>query len=191
MKRSEKIHSFDPTRIEVIKFDITQLDVDAVVNAANESLLGGGGVDGAIHRAAGHGLLEECRRLHGCKTGQAKMTGGYQLKARHVIHTVGPIYQGGGSGEPELLRSCYVESLRLASNSALETIAFPCISTGIYGYPPSDACEIAVSAVAKWLADHSLPKQVVFCCFSSQDEQLYRARLASLNSNQVDETQES
>jgi O-acetyl-ADP-ribose deacetylase (regulator of RNase III) len=164
-------------RIQVVQGDITQLDVDAIVNAANESLLGGGGVDGAIHRAAGPDLLEECRKLEGCATGQAKITGGHRLKARHVIHTVGPIHRGGGHGEAELLRSCYLQSLRLASDRELRSIAFPCISTGIYGYPPDEACEIAVASVRGWLAEHDLPQEVVFCCFSAQDEDRYRHRL--------------
>ena len=173
----ERNRSGPPSRIKVIRADITQLEVEAVVNAANESLLGGGGVDGAIHRAAGPGLLEECRRLRGCKTGKAKITGGHNLKARYVIHTVGPVYHRGGDGEAELLRSCYLESLRLAFENELQSVAFPCISTGIYGYPPDEACVIATSAVSQWLEEHSLPTQVVFCCFSSDDEQRYRAML--------------
>ena len=164
-------------RIQVVQGDITQLHVDAVVNAANETLLGGGGVDGAIHRAAGPGLLEECRKLGGCPTGQARMTRGHRLAGRHVIHTVGPVYRGGRHGEAELLRSCYRESLRLASEAGLESVAFPCISTGVYGYPKRAACEIAVSAVTDWLATHPMPQMVTFCCFSSEDAELYRARL--------------
>jgi O-acetyl-ADP-ribose deacetylase (regulator of RNase III) len=164
-------------RMRVVEGDITRLDVDAIVNAANSSLLGGGGVDGAIHRAAGPGLLEECVTLGGCPTGEARMTGGYALPARRVIHTVGPVWRGGGSGEAEDLRSCYTESLRLAAEAGLETIAFPGISTGVYGYPKTEACEIAVGAVAAWLAAHPLPRTVAFCCFGAADAERYRRRL--------------
>jgi O-acetyl-ADP-ribose deacetylase (regulator of RNase III) len=164
-------------RMLVAEGDITRLRVDAIVNAANESLLGGGGVDGAIHRAAGPELLAECRSLGGCPTGEARITGGYALPARHVIHTVGPVWRGGGRGEPGLLRSCYTESLRLAAESGLETIAFPGISTGVYGYPDDRACDEAVSAVAAWLAAHELPRTVTFCCFSDRAADLYRRRL--------------
>jgi O-acetyl-ADP-ribose deacetylase (regulator of RNase III) len=164
-------------RIKVIQGDITRLDVDAIVNAANQSLLGGGGVDGAIHRAASPGLLAECRTLGGCPTGRAKITGGHRLLARHVIHTVGPIYGGGRSGEADSLRSCYQESLRLAFEAGLETLAFPCISTGIYGYPKEEACEVAVGAVLEWITTHDLPRIVTFCCFEPDDVALYSARL--------------
>ena len=164
-------------RITVVRGDITRLDVDAIVNAANTSLLGGGGVDGAIHRAAGPELLAECRAIGGCPTGQARMTAGYRLPARHVIHTVGPVYRDGHSGEPEALQSCYRESLRLAEGAGPESVAFPCISTGVYGYPKAEACETAVSEVARWLAAHTLPSHVVFCCFDEEDARLYSRRL--------------
>jgi len=164
--------------MEVVQGDITKLSVDAIVNAANTSLLGGGGVDGAIHRAAGPQLLEECRRLRGCLTGQAKMTVGYRLPAQFVIHTVGPVYRDGRSGESELLRSCYVESLKLVSDVPLESIAFPCISTGVYGYPKDEACAIAVDAVGAWLVGHEFPKSVIFCCYGGDDAKLYRNRLS-------------
>jgi O-acetyl-ADP-ribose deacetylase (regulator of RNase III) len=158
--------------------DITRLHVDAIVNAANESLLGGGGVDGAIHRAAGPGLLEECRRLGGCPTGEARITGAYALPARYVIHAVGPVYRGGTHGEAALLRSAYVRSLELAERAGCAEVAFPCISTGAYGYPKAEACDIAVSAVLEWLDGHELPERVVFCCFSEADAEVYRQRLA-------------
>ena len=164
-------------RMVVVVGDITKLEVDAVVNAAKNSLLGGGGVDGAIHREAGSALFDECATLGGCDTGMAKMTRGYALPAKHVIHTVGPVYAGGKRGEPDLLRSCYRESLRLASDAGLETVAFPCISTGVYGYPPADACAIAVEAVSDWLAANPLPRTVTFCCFSDADATRYRESL--------------
>jgi O-acetyl-ADP-ribose deacetylase (regulator of RNase III) len=157
-------------RLEIIEGDITRLDVDAIVNAANESLLGGGGVDGAIHRAAGPGLLAECRTLQGCPTGEAKITKGYRLKARHVIHTVGPVWRGGRADEPELLASCYRNSLMLATQHGLQSIAFPAISTGIYGYPKEPATEIAVREVRA----HAALEQVIFCCFDNTTAELYR-----------------
>ena len=165
-------------RMTVVRGDITQLDVDAIVNAANTSLRGGGGVDGAIHRAAGPGLLAECEALGGCSTGAAKMTAGYRLPARYVIHTVGPIYGGGRGVDARQLRSCYTSSLHLAADAGLETIAFPCISTGVYGYPKDEACEIAVEAVSAWLATHDRPSRVIFCCFEGDDQRRYRERLA-------------
>jgi O-acetyl-ADP-ribose deacetylase (regulator of RNase III) len=167
----------DATRMRVVEGDITRLRVDAVVNAANSSLLGGGGVDGAIHRAAGPGLLAECRTLGGCPTGEARITGGYDLPARHVIHAVGPVWGGGGSGEAGLLGSCYTASLRLAEDAGVQTIAFPGISTGAYGYPRAEACSVAVRAVEAWLESHDVPRVVTFCCFGAADAALYRARL--------------
>ena len=164
-------------RIRVVEGDITGLDVDAIVNAANASLRGGGGVDGAIHRAAGPGLLDECLTLGGCPTGSARMTGGHRLAARHVIHTVGPVYGDGRSGEEDLLRSCYVQSLTLAERHRIRSIAFPCISTGIYGYPKDGAAAIAIETVRGWLAAHSSPEEVIFCCFGPDDAERYRAGL--------------
>jgi O-acetyl-ADP-ribose deacetylase (regulator of RNase III) len=166
-------------RVSVVLGDITRLDVDAIVNAANTSLLGGGGVDGAIHRAAGPGLLAECRAIGGCPTGEARLTKGYRLPARHVIHTVGPVYGGGGNREADALRSCYRESLRLAEKAGLESVAFPCISTGVYGYPKDQARDIAVSEVAAWMADHPRPVRVIFCCFDAEDARLYTSRLSA------------
>jgi O-acetyl-ADP-ribose deacetylase (regulator of RNase III) len=170
--------SLQDQRIDVVLDDITRISVDAIVNAANGSLLGGGGVDGAIHRAAGPDLLAECQRLGGCPTGEARITGGYRLPARHVIHTVGPVWHGGGDGEPELLASCYRTSLALAEENGLESIAFPAISTGVYGYPLAGACEIAVREVRAFLAGHPLPKRVLFVCFDLAARRAYEAALA-------------
>ena len=164
--------------MKAIQADITTLDVDAIVNAANSSLLGGGGVDGAIHRAAGPDLVHECRLLGGCKTGQAKITRGYNLKARHIIHTVGPVWRSGFSGESDLLTSCYRSSLELAAANGLASIAFPCISTGIYGYPPDEAAAVAIKTVATFLEQSSDPIEVVFCCFSVKDLNIYQKLLA-------------
>jgi len=163
--------------IEVIEGDITLLDVQAIVNAANESLLGGGGVDGAIHRRAGPGLLEECRALGGARTGEAKITRGHRLKARHVIHCVGPVWHGGKRGEPEALASCYRNALRLAGEHSLKSIAFPAISTGAYGYPLEPATRIAVREAREFgKTDPDL--HILFCCFSKADAQVYRKVLA-------------
>ncbi len=165
-------------RIEIVSGDITKLAVDAIVNAANESLLGGGGVDGAIHRAAGPELLAECRTLGGCPTGEARMTGGYRLPAKHVIHTVGPMWRGGGRGEEAMLAACYRRSLELAADHGLESIAFPAISTGIYGYPPEQAARIAVAAIGETLEGRDRPRRVILCCFSEESAAVLRAALA-------------
>ncbi len=161
--------------LDIVEGDITRLDIDAIVNAANESLLGGGGVDGAIHRAAGRELLAECRTLGGCPTGEARITKGYRLKARHVIHTVGPVWRGGGAREPELLACCYRNSLALAQAYDLKSIAFPAISTGVYRFPPHQAAEIAVREVQTQAAAMD---RVVFCCFDRATADLYRTLLA-------------
>jgi O-acetyl-ADP-ribose deacetylase (regulator of RNase III) len=170
-----------PARLEILVADITTLDVDAIVNAANTSLLGGGGVDGAIHRAAGAELLAECQMLDGCPTGSAKITRGYRLKARHVIHAVGPVWEGGGKGEEDLLASCYRTAITLAAEHGLASLAYPAISTGIFRFPPDRAARIAVGTVTSELA--ATPrglKRIVFCCFSSDAAEYHRNAFGEL-----------
>jgi O-acetyl-ADP-ribose deacetylase (regulator of RNase III) len=169
-----------PHRLHIVVADITTFDVDAIVNAANPTLLGGGGVDGAIHRAAGAELLAECRTLGGCNTGQAKITGGYRLKARHVIHTVGPVWQGGGADEDRLLAACYANSLDLAKTHKARSVAFPAISTGVYGFPPERAALIAVKTVADRLAGDEHFTQVVLCCFSAESARYHEEAMRAL-----------
>jgi O-acetyl-ADP-ribose deacetylase (regulator of RNase III) len=166
-------------RLSVIQADITTLEVDAVVNAANSSLLGGGGVDGAIHRAAGPELLAECRTLGGCKTGDAKSTKAYRLPAKHIIHTVGPVWHGGARGEARLLASCYRRSLELAVANSCHSVAFPAISTGVYGYPKEEAAKIAVATVTDFLSGNDLPEEVVFCCFDKLTADLYHHEIGT------------
>jgi O-acetyl-ADP-ribose deacetylase len=163
--------------IEAVQGDIIRLEVEAIVNAANESLLGGGGVDGAIHRAAGPGLLAECRTLGFCPTGEARITGGHALKARYVIHTVGPVWRGGDQGEDELLASCYRMSFALAAQHGIASLAFPAISTGVYRFPKPRACRIAVTETRRILTAAPRVERVIFCCFDSEALALYREEL--------------
>lgn len=179
--------TLDPSRLRVAVDDITTLSVAVIVNAANERLLGGSGVDGAIHRAAGPELLEACRQIPEvrpgvrCPTGEARLTDGFDLPARYVIHTVGPVWDGGAQGEEEALANCYRNSLRLAAEREdIETVAFPAISTGVYGYPPDQAARVAVASAAGFLLSSDRPREVVFCCFSDEAAQLHRAAMKSL-----------
>lgn len=167
----------NPPLLRALFADITTLDVDVIVNAANTTLLGGGGVDGAIHRAAGPALTEECRSLGGCRTGEAKITRGYRLPARHVVHAVGPVWRGGHAGEAELLASCYRRAIELAAGVDARSIAFPCISTGAYGYPAHAAARVAVASVRAALENHRIG-ETIFCCFSTEDLIIYERVLA-------------
>ncbi len=169
------------SRIEIVQGDITQQAADAIVNAANNSLLGGGGVDGAIHRAAGQQLLEYNKKLNGCRTGEAKISPGFNLKAKFIIHTVGPVWNGGNSNEDKLLESCYFNSLRLAVENKINSIAFPAISTGVYGFPAERASVIAVNTVKKFLAENEKPEKVIFVCFDERNYNLYKKNLSGLS----------
>jgi O-acetyl-ADP-ribose deacetylase (regulator of RNase III) len=175
LKRENGFNRLKKMKIKWVKADITRLEVDAVVNAANSMLLGGGGVDGAIHRAAGPELLEECRTLNGCETGKAKITRGYRLPVKHVIHTVGPVWHGGSRNEESLLKECYVNSLKLADEQGLKSIAFPNISTGVYRFPKEKAAEIAVDAVKNFPA--KFVEEVTFVCFDEENFEIYKRRL--------------
>ena len=167
-------------RIEIVKGDITKLKVDAIVNAANSSLLGGGGVDGAIHRVAGPGLLTECKALNGCKTGEAKITKGYNLPAKFVIHTVGPVWNGGNNNEDELLRNCYLNSLKLAIQNQIKTLAFPAISTGVYRFPLERAAKIAIRTVKDFLSNDDSLEKVILVCFDENTETIYKRALSNI-----------
>ncbi len=169
--------SFMTAELKALRADITKLAVDVIVNAANSSLLGGGGVDGAIHRAAGPELVHECRLLGGCKTGEAKLTRGHRLPARFIVHTVGPVWRGGEHGEADLLAACYRKSLKLAAAQGAVSVAFPSISTGIFGYPIERAARVAIQAVRSEVADHTCIREVVFCCFSADDFRIYEEAL--------------
>lgn len=167
-------------RLEVVVGDITQLHVEAIVTAANEAMCGGGGVDGAIHRAAGPMLMGECRKIGHCPQGEARITSGYQLPAKFIIHTVGPVWDGGEYGEPDVLASCYRSTLTLASERSIRSIAFPCIATGVYGYPKEEAAKVAVTSTADWCATQQLPERIIFCCFDEENAAIYRQAMNDL-----------